>query len=172
MYRITTRQGVFYRCSGRGANRKSTCKNMLPVDATDGQVFKAMASNGCLIREQQLVPGHDHAAALEDVSFRMRQLTAQNLTDDEFLAQMMELRAEQTRLRDAPPEPDEVRTVETGRSYADERALKITDVERNDWLRKNNITVYALRSANPADVFVREITCLASTMTRPRRRLR
>lgn len=48
--------------------------------------------------------------------------------------------------------------METGRSYADEWALKITDVERNDWLRKNNITVYALRGANPADVFVREIT--------------
>ena len=63
------------------------------------------------------IPGHDYSAELEDVRLAIRDLADRDLTDEEFDAELAELRAERKRLSVLPSVPDTVVTEPSGETY-------------------------------------------------------
>ena len=147
MYRIkagNTAPGTFYyRCTGRGADRKG-CGNMIHVADLDAVMDATMADLNRPIMERRVVPGHDHSAELESVQFELRQLPAQNLSRGEEDAMRAKLRSEEDRLAALPLVPDEIVDVDTGQTYAAQWA-GLGQQERGDWLRSKGVTMTAQR---------------------------
>lgn len=144
MYRITTRQGVFYRCAGRGAQRKG-CSNMVPLADADTWADRAIRREWDKpVMERRVIPGHDHAAEIEAVRFEIRQLAQLDLDDDEYDRRLVLLRSERDRLVSLPSVPDQIVDVDTGRNYAAEW-VALTGSERAGWLKDNHIRVMISR---------------------------
>jgi site-specific DNA recombinase len=143
MYRITTRSGVFYRCAGRGSQRKG-CGNMVPLAALDELVSRFLLNFDAEIMTERLIPGHDHAAELEDVRMEMRDLAARDLTDGQYDAELARLRAERDRLAALPSVPDHVEWIAAGRTHAQEWE-SLGEAERGAWLRGKGVRVYPAR---------------------------
>jgi site-specific DNA recombinase len=143
MYRIKTAQGFFYRCTGRGSQRKG-CGNMPRLELVDEAVnaILAKAFAGSPIMVQKLVPGHDHSAEIEAVRFEIRQLAALDLDDDEYDRRLSDLRAERDRLNALPAVPDSISYEETGETYASfYGGLKPS--ERGSWLAEKHFRITA-----------------------------
>ncbi|MGH3286561.1 MAG: recombinase family protein [Streptosporangiaceae bacterium] len=132
----------YYRCSGRGSQRKG-CGNMVLLTAVDGAVNAIITetfSTPVMIRKR--TPGHDHSADIAAVEWELRQLPAQGLPEDDEDAKRAELRAERRRLQALPSVPDTWEDVPTGDTYAGLwRSLETS--RRGPWLVSKGFRVTA-----------------------------
>lgn len=155
MYRVnslTSRQGQpvkvpYYRCSGTGPNRKSECRNMVPVGLADNAVSEIIGRrfNGpVMIRT--LVPGRNHDAELTDLRYEMQQLSLRGLSWDEEDAERARLRAEYDRIAALPSVPDRWEETPAGETYS-QVWERLPVSERGPWLRSEGFVVTANREA-------------------------
>lgn len=146
MYRRTTKGCyLYYRCAGSGpsATRRS-CGNMVRLETLDAIVSARIDRMTAHIFETRVIPGHDHSAELEEIKTEMRDLAAQDLSDDEYDARLAGLRTERDRLAALAVVPDDIQLVDTGISYA-AMWSSLGDSERGAWLRSAGIKVFALK---------------------------
>lgn len=137
---------LYYRCWGRGRDRKS-CGNTVPMDLADATVNKIIASTfNRPIMRYELIKGHDWEDEIQAVKDEIAALGTLGLSDDEEDVRRAELRAERNRLSDLPADDDEMREVETDETYADVYAALET-YERGAWLKSYGFTVRATREA-------------------------
>lgn len=146
MYRLPTRGGtVYYRCTGRGPDRKG-CGNMIPLNKTDAMVQEIAEATFAWrkVTVVTFIPGHDHAAELEEIKFRIKQLGTLDLADSEYDRRLAELRAERDRVAELPSVPDRTEETETGQTYADLWA-GLEPSQRGAWLKAQGFRVEATR---------------------------
>jgi DNA invertase Pin-like site-specific DNA recombinase len=135
MYKIRSggREITYYRCTGRGSSRKG-CGNNIRVEVVDSLVCDAMETLNAPVMRQVFTPGNDHSAELADVQFRLKQLGAEDLDDEEYDRRLAELRTERDRIRELPIDPGRVDWIDTGETYA-RKWESLDGLGRNDWLR-------------------------------------
>ena len=147
MYAIKAGNGnthLYYRCSGKGPQRRG-CGNMLQLGAVDELMSEVMSGLTRPEVDVTLVPGHNHAAELENVKLEMRELVLRDLPDVEMDAELARLRAERDRLNGLESVPDRWERRPTGRTYGEVwQALDLAG--RRAWLRDTSrFTVYGCR---------------------------
>lgn len=145
MYRIWCGSAHYYRCSGRGTNRRG-CGTMVRLETAD-RVFDGFASAiwaGVRVTVTSVIPGTDHAAELEEVADEIRQLALRDLDDAEYDAELARLRTERDRLRSLPVTPDSVQETELSESYAD-RWEAAPVAQRGAWLRSHGFRIALTR---------------------------
>jgi DNA invertase Pin-like site-specific DNA recombinase len=149
MYRMSGRlaggRQEYYRCYGRGAQRKG-CGNMVPMEQVDDAVNKVIATTfNTPIKLWTLIPGYDHQDEIDAVKDEIRDLGSLDLNDDEHDRRLRELRAERDRLNELPAEDDEWRETDSDESYADAYAV-LPRHERGDWLKAHHFSVTAIKT--------------------------
>jgi DNA invertase Pin-like site-specific DNA recombinase len=120
MYRIPTRDGVFYRCTADpkfGALRKSECRNMVPLAVMDDAVLAWLAASPQPVYDRVWVEGSNYDAEIEQVNMALLELAARDLPEEEEDAERARLRAERRRLQALPSTPGHWKDVETGETY-------------------------------------------------------
>jgi hypothetical protein len=158
MYRIKAGknqggQGYYYRCAGRGAQRKG-CGNMVRLELVDAKIDEMMRSNRQPIMRREYVPGHNHTAEVADVNFRIKQLDPESMNDDEYDAALKALRAERDSYQAMPAVPDSWKQVDTGETYASKWAASDLDGKRN--MLKNIKVLAGKNQDGEVVVFIRE----------------
>lgn len=149
MHRITCKDGPvradgtrakvpFYRCAGRGAQRKG-CGNMVRLADVDAIVEEAMSEDDRPVMKREYIPGHNHDAEIADVDYRISQLSPEGLTRAEFLAKQNELWDEKERLQTLPHVDDDWKWVDTGETYAGKWAASDDDGKR-EMLKEMHVT--------------------------------
>jgi len=136
--------------TGRGAQRKG-CGNNIRKETVDDLVCQIMIGLKRPIMKIVFIPGNDHSAQLADVQFQLKQLASEDLTDEQYDAELARLRAKRDRIRELPIEPGRVERVDTGETYASRWASLQTDTERNDWLRSAGVKIWAWRNPDDAE---------------------
>ena len=139
-------QHVYYRCQGKGAQRKG-CGNMVLVDLVDraaNVIIAATFINHVTVRT--LIPGHDHSAELTELAYELQQVGLKGLSWDEEDAERSRLRKEYDRIKELPSVPDRWEEVPNGHSYAGLWA-DIPIPERGQWLKEHGFTVMATRES-------------------------
>ena len=148
MYRVFTGRGAsrkpYYRCAGKGAVRKSACRNMVPVEAVDAIVNEYMATNDNPVMVTRIKPGRDYSEELEAIKLEIRELALRDLDDAGYDAELARLRAERDHYASLPTRPDELVSEPTGETYA-ERWARLSTAERGAWLRSSGTRVTAIR---------------------------
>jgi len=104
MYKIRTRDGVYYRCSGRGAKRKG-CGTMVPLADADALMDEVMSALRRPVLRPVFHPAGGHQIELDDVAQALRDLPAQGLSRADEQAERERLWAEQDRLSELPARP-------------------------------------------------------------------
>ncbi len=106
MYRIRSRgRQVYYRCHGQGPQPKG-CGVMVAIPLLDAIVDDMMTDDGSWVMESTFVPGSNYDAEIAEIQLAIRDLGTRNLSDDEYDAELVRLRAERDRLRELPATPD------------------------------------------------------------------
>ena len=91
-----------------------------------------------------LVKGTDYQDQLDEISYRIRALDPDVMSDEQFDEQVRRLRAERDRLKALPAEPDRWEEQLTGELYADVYgALPVA--ERGAWLTSHGFLVHATK---------------------------
>jgi site-specific DNA recombinase len=154
MYRISSgprskagRAYWYYRCSGRGPERKSCglLVNMAAVDAAVNRI--AVRAFDTPIMEHRIVYGNEAAIEneLEEIRFAIRQLASEDLSDDVYDARLAELRSERDRVAAATVVENRVELVPTGRTYL-QVWNELPVAQRGRWLAAEGFRVYADKS--------------------------
>jgi hypothetical protein len=128
---------TYYRCTGTGSRRKG-CGNMVRMEVVDAAVNEIMATTFRVrVKRLILVKGTDYQDQLEEISYRIRALDPDVMSDEQFDEQVRRLRAERDRLKALPAEPDRCEEQLTGDLYADfyralprVRARRVADLAR------------------------------------------
>src|SRR5208282_1767587 len=96
------RQAVITRCTGTGSRRKG-CGNMVRMEVADAAVNEIMATTFRVrVKRLILVKGTDYQDQLEEISYRIRALDSDVMSDEQFDEQVRRLRAERDRLKALP----------------------------------------------------------------------
>jgi hypothetical protein len=135
---------TYYRCTGTGSRRKG-CGNMVRMEVADAAVDEIMATTFRVrVKRLILVKGTDYQDQLEEISYRIRALDPDVMSDEQFDEQVRRLRAERDRLKALPAEPDRWEEQLTGELYADiYQALPVS--ERGAWLTSHGFLVHATK---------------------------
>ena len=97
---------TYYRCTGTGSRRKG-CGNMVRMEVVDAAVNEIMATTFRVrVKRLILVKGTDYQDQLDEISYRIRALDPDVMSDEQFDEQVRRLRAERDRLKALPAEPD------------------------------------------------------------------
>lgn len=136
---------AYYRCAGgRGADRQS-CGNMVRLDAVDNAVNEIAARTFFApVMRLEVVAGRDYDAELSEVREQLRTLTARLLPRDEEQAERERLWALEDELTGREGEPDGVREVPTGETYAGLWSA-LPAPERGPWLKSQGFRVSATK---------------------------
>ena len=136
--------GHYYRCTGTGSRRKG-CGNMVRMEVADTAVEEIMATTfGVPVKRLILVTGTDYQDQLDEISYRIRALDPDLMSDEQFDEQVRRLRAERDRLKALPAEPDRWDEQLTGDLHADiYQALPVA--ERGAWLTSHGFLVHATK---------------------------
>ena len=150
MYRMTGRLAgarmEYYRCYGRGAQRKG-CGNMVPMADVDQAVNKIIAEAFAVpITERVLIKGNDWSDEIDAVKDAIRDLGSQGLDDDEYDRRHAELTAERDRLKALPAEEDEIRVEKLDELWSDAYE-PVERSERGAWLKAHGFAVTASKTA-------------------------
>jgi hypothetical protein len=141
--RITS-QHAYYRCQGKGPQRKS-CGNMVPLHLADAAVNAIITKTFSIhVMIRTLIPGYDHSVELAEIAFELDQLPRKGLPWAEEDAERARLRAEYTRVSELPSVPDRWEEVPNGHTYADLWDDVITP-ERGQWLIDHGFIVQATK---------------------------
>jgi hypothetical protein len=152
MYRIRSGSKgryAYYRCTGRGADRKS-CGNMVRCDLADAAVCQIAATTfrWRKVTVTRHIPGSNHEAELAGVAFELRQLgadfAAERISDEDYAQRFAALVAERKRLKALPSTPDTWAAIELDETYAD-RWASLEPAERSPWLLAHGFRVEASR---------------------------
>ena len=135
---------TYYRCTGIGSRRKG-CGNMVRMEVVDAAVNEIMATTFRVpVKQLILVKGTDYQDQLDEISYRIRALDPDVMSDEQFDEQVRRLRAERDRLKALPAEPDRWEEQLTGDLYADiYRALPVS--ERGAWLASHGFLIHATK---------------------------
>jgi DNA invertase Pin-like site-specific DNA recombinase len=155
MYRHKgTRSGEYYRCAGKGTQRKG-CGNMVRLVTLDGLVDMCMKAHGkgLAIKDWFIEPGTDHQAEVEEVRFEIRSVMMSDMPDDAIDKKVAELRAERDRLLALPTVPDRLVERPTGETYAG-KWRRLNTQERGAWLRERGLKVRAYKGDNGFHVVI------------------
>jgi hypothetical protein len=150
MYRIRvgaqSNRASYYRCSGRGAQRKG-CGNMIRMDVADAAVNQITADTlDQPVMITSLERGHNYEPELAEVSYKIRQLALQDLPDDEFDSRLTTLRAVRDELAARPVVPDKVIRTSAGYTYA-ELWASVPVCDRGPWLASHGFRITASRAS-------------------------
>ncbi len=97
--------GRYYRCTGTGSRRKG-CGNMVRMKVVDAAVDEIMAATFRVpVKRLILIKGTDYQDQLEEISYRIRALDPDVMSDEQFDEQVRRLRGERDRLKALPAEP-------------------------------------------------------------------
>jgi DNA invertase Pin-like site-specific DNA recombinase len=144
MYRLNT---GYYRCTGRGANRKG-CGNMVAVAAVNATVNRVIAAYfDTPVMAHTVIPGNEAelAAKLESITYDLDQLSKLDLGDDEEDRQRAVLRAQRDQVKVTEIVPDRVELAETGERYA--QLWERTPIPgRGEWLIRHGFAVTACKA--------------------------
>ncbi|MCL2582946.1 MAG: recombinase family protein [Streptosporangiales bacterium] len=153
MYRIPSRShrpGVpnllYYRCFGRGSQRKG-CGNSVRLDEVDDIMNDIMHLDfNKPIKAWTIIPGNEAEieARIEEVNFKLRQLPQLNLDFDEEDRRRALLRDQLTEARNAERHEDEVIWSETDERYS-EQWDRTPVHQRAAWLADKGFTVTATK---------------------------
>jgi len=151
MYRITPPPrgervwGTFYRCSGRGANKKGcgTMANLNAVDAAVNTIIAEAFDTPYMVRK--LVPGNSAEldAQLEEIKSDIREL---DIDDDNYDIEHAKLLKLHQEIKNMERTPDEVKLIPSGDTYAGLYA-SLTSFERGPWLASQEFRVTASKTA-------------------------
>ena len=135
---------TYYRCTGTGSRRKG-CGNMVRMEVVDAAVNEIMATTFRVpVKRLIMVKGTDYQDQLDEISYRIRALDPDVMSDEQFDEQVRRLRAERDRLKALPAEPDRWDEQLTGELYADiYRALPVP--ERGAWLTSHGFVIHATK---------------------------
>jgi site-specific DNA recombinase len=146
MYRIKSGRNTsitfYYRCAGKGAVRRSDCRNMIRVTVLDEMMDEMMTSMTRTMKAQKLIPGHDHAAEIADVDCDLKALPLRELDEEAEDAERLRLRGIKRDLQALPAVADRIELVDTGVSYASAWAA-LAPADRGAWLRKAGVRALA-----------------------------
>jgi hypothetical protein len=145
MYRLNT---GYYRCTGRGANRKG-CGNMVRAAVVDAAVDQLiMEWFATPVMQHTVIPGNEAeiAARLEEIRYEIAQLGTADLDDAEYDRRLSGLRAERDRIKAAEVVPDRVELADTGEVYA-ELWARTPVPGRGPWLARHGFAVTASKAA-------------------------
>ena len=139
MYRIPASRGsgrkLFYRCTGRGPQRKG-CGNMVPLEATDQiVVFVSFVSNTRPYRTQQWVEGQNWDDEISNAKQDLREAV-----DAERWADLPALTAKVDELRSRESVPGHYEYADTGKTIH-EHFLELDDEGRREFLAQSDIRV-------------------------------
>ena len=161
MYRIATRDGVFYRCYGRGRQRHG-CGNMVLAAPVDAVVEQEMSRSERPVTTRKFVPGTNYDADIERVGYELKALPGLELDEAEEDKRRTELRAERKELQDRPSTPDQYVMVETGQTFGQVWAGSDT-AQKRAFLKAHADDFRVLIGSNDRDVAV-VITAPASLL--------
>jgi hypothetical protein len=149
MYRLACGYGAsrqpYYRCAGKGAVRRSACKNLVPAAVADALAERFMAHMDAPILRTVTIPGRNHDDELAAIQFELEDLPRRALDEDAEDAERARLRSERKRLAALPDVPDQIVTEPTGETYAEHWA-SLGTAERGSWLRAEHVRCYAART--------------------------
>ena len=134
----------FTRCTGTGSRRKG-CGNMVRMEVVDAAVNEIMATTFRVpVKRLILVKGTDYQDQLDEISYRIRALDPDLMSDEQFDEQVRRLRAERDRPKALPAEPDRWDEQLTGELYSDiYQALPAS--ERGAWLTSHGFVIHATK---------------------------
>lgn len=136
----------FYRCYGRGANRRG-CSNLVPADQVDATVNTIIAHTWHKpVMLPTLVKGTDNKAELEKVSIELRQLPSRGLSRNDEQTERERLWAIEDELAHRADTDDQWVMTPTGEIWADLYEAEPPS-ERGGWLRRHGFRVYAAKDA-------------------------
>jgi hypothetical protein len=135
---------TYYRCTGTGSRRKG-CGNMVRMDVVDAAVDEIMATTFRVrVKRLILVKGTDYQDQLEEISYRIRALDPDVMSDGQYDAELRRLRAERDRPKALPAEPDRWEEQLTGDLSCDiYQALPAS--ERGAWLNSHGFVIHATK---------------------------
>ena len=115
------------------------------VEVADTAVGEIMATTfGVPVKRLILVKGTDYQDQLDEISYRIRALDPDLMSDEQFDEQVRRLRAERDRLKALPAEPDRWDEQLTGELYSDiYQGLPAS--ERGAWLKSHGLLVHATK---------------------------
>jgi hypothetical protein len=115
------------------------------MEVADTAVEEIMATTfGVPVKRLILVKGTDYQDQLEEISYRIRALDPDLMSDEQFDEQVRRLRAERDRLKALPAEPDRWEEQLTGDLYCDiYQALPMS--ERGAWLTSHGFVIHATK---------------------------
>ena len=91
----------------RHGSRRKGCGNTVRMEVVDAAVNEIMATTFRVrVKRLILVKGTDYQDQLEVISYRIRALDPDAMSDEQFDEQVRRLRAERDRLKALPAEPD------------------------------------------------------------------
>jgi hypothetical protein len=118
---------------------------MVRMEVADTAVDEIMATTfGAPVKRLILVTGTHYQDQLDEISYRIKALDPDAMSDEQFDEQVRRLRAERDRLKALPAEPDRWEEQPTGDLYADiYQALPAS--ERGAWLTSHGFVVRAMK---------------------------
>lgn len=134
----------FYRCAGRGTQRKG-CGHNVRAELVDDTVNRIIAATWATpVMMPTLVKGYDPRTQLEAVTIELRQLPARGLPRTEEQAERERLWALEDELINAEEQEDDWVSTPTGEVWADLYA-DVPDCDRGAWLTRHGFTVEVTR---------------------------
>jgi hypothetical protein len=136
--------GRYYRYTGTGS--REGCGDMVRMAVADTAVEEIVATTfGVPVKRLILVKGTDYQDQLDEISYRIRALDPDLMSDEQFNEQVRRLRAERDRLKALPAEPDRWDEQPTGDLYADiYQALPAS--QRGTWLTSHGFVIHATKN--------------------------
>lgn len=118
---------------------------MVRVEVVDAAVNEIMATTFRVpVKRLILVTGTDYQDQLDEISYRIRALDPDVMSDEQFDEQVRRLRAERDRLKALPAKPDRWDEQLTGELYSDiYQALPAS--ERGAWLTSHGFVIHATK---------------------------
>jgi hypothetical protein len=118
---------------------------MVRIEVVDAAVNEVMATTFRVpVKRLTMVKGTGYQDQLEEISYRIRALDPDVMSDEQFDEQVRRLRTERDRLKALPAEPDRWEEQLTGELYCDIYQALPTG-ERGAWLTSHGSLVHATK---------------------------
>jgi DNA invertase Pin-like site-specific DNA recombinase len=142
-HRDKSQRIAYYRCSGKGADRKS-CGNMVRLDLADEEVTEILSAMASPRMVPRLIKGDSHYAELTEIQLELAELPKRGLSDEDEDSERARLRSERKRLESLPSVADRIELVETGESVG-QHFSALDDAGKRAMILADGIKVYAVR---------------------------